>query len=206
MSCDPNFSCDGCIIVDESIFPFTKRDVEEYIPNKNRSGWYLQQLLKLYSGFIIDGILPNYLVIDADTLFLKPTTFFRDDKPLYNIAGEYHKPYFIHMEKLHPEFKKQTRHSGICHHMMFQTNIIKELFDKVCNYHNKKDFWKIFLENVDEKHYGASGASEYEIYLTFLMLYKKDQFIIRNLSWINYPIIPLNCHFDYISRHWYMRR
>jgi hypothetical protein len=70
-------------------FPFNKDTIKSYI-NNNRSGWYLQQLIKLYAGSVIKDILDNYLVIDADTFFFKPTTFFKNNKPLYNYGSEYH--------------------------------------------------------------------------------------------------------------------
>ena len=108
------------IIIDEKTFPFTIKDVEKYHSKYDRNGWYLQQLLKLYAGLVIPGILERYLVIDADTYFLKPTVFVEDNKCLYNTGSEYHIPYFQHMLKLYPSMEKQIQESGICHHMMFE--------------------------------------------------------------------------------------
>jgi hypothetical protein len=56
VSYDKNIKVDGCITIDENIFPFNKAFISKYIqPNQkikeDRSGWYLQQLLKLYSCF-----------------------------------------------------------------------------------------------------------------------------------------------------------
>ena len=73
-----------CKIIDESIFPFKINDIAAYFykykGKNNRNGWYLQQLLKLYASFVIDELLENYLVIDADVFFLKPTEFLIDNK------------------------------------------------------------------------------------------------------------------------------
>jgi len=49
---------------------------------------------------IITQLLDKYLVIDADTFFLKPTKFIENGKCLYNYGTEYEMPYFIHMKKL----------------------------------------------------------------------------------------------------------
>ena len=57
-----------------------------------------------YNKDIIPDILDNYLVLDSDTIFLKPTTFFENNIPLYNYGTEYNLPYFIHMINLHPTF------------------------------------------------------------------------------------------------------
>ena len=70
---------------------------------------------------IIPEILDTCLVIDADTFFLKPTVFIKNNKCLYNFGTEYHKPYFTHMLKLDKELIKiYENKSGICHHMIFE--------------------------------------------------------------------------------------
>jgi hypothetical protein len=91
-----HYQFDGCIIIDENIFPFTISDLLILYGENSRNGWYLQQLLKLYAGLIIPDILDRYLVIDADTFFLKPTTFIDNEQHcLYNYGTEYHIPYSI---------------------------------------------------------------------------------------------------------------
>ena len=46
-------------------FPFTLDDVWKRTKClKDRSGWYFQQLVKLYAWKYIDNILDKYLVID----------------------------------------------------------------------------------------------------------------------------------------------
>ena len=48
------------ILVDEAIYPFDFEDLAEHIGATKRRGWYLQQLLKLYAGFILPGIAPKW--------------------------------------------------------------------------------------------------------------------------------------------------
>ena len=192
-----------CIFINENIFPFNINTISDYLGNTDRNGWYLQQLLKFYCSFVIDNILNNYLVIDADTFFLKPTVFFKNCLPLYNSGTEFHYPYFEHMNKLHPTLKKSIQLSGICHHMMFQKKILNMLFELVEKYHNKK-FWECFLLFITPYNILGSGASEYEIYFNYINIYHKDSFIIRNLKWENLTNIINNCDLDYISCHWYL--
>ena len=204
VSYDSSLYFDDCIIINENIFPFSKKILENYIGNNDRVGWYLQQLIKLYSGFYIKNILDNYLVIDSDTYFLKPTTFFKNNLPLYNIGTEYNIPYFQHMNKLHPSLNKVTNYSGICHHMLFQKNILYDLFILVENYHKTK-FYIAFLNCINQHDILGSGASEYEIYFNYLHIYHKNKFIIRQLEWTNTNNLCLNSDYDYISYHWYSR-
>lgn len=194
-----------CVIIDENIFPFNLSIIKNYLGNNDRCGWYFQQLLKLYSSFIIPDILDNYLVIDSDTVFLQPINFFQNDLPLYNFGTEYHIPYFIHMVNLHPTFAKVNKMSGICHHLMFQKYILENLFKLVEEFHNKK-FYEIFLLSIDKDHILGSGASEYEIYFNFLLKNYPNKYKIRELKWENVSKIPdNNTKLDYVSCHWYMR-
>jgi hypothetical protein len=204
VSFDPNIKFDNCITIDENIFPFNKNTIAKYLGNNNRNGWYLQQLIKLYAGFNIKNILTNYLVIDSDTYFFKYTGFFKNKIPLYNISNEYNQPYFSHMKKLHPTLIKKTSFSGICHHMMFQTKIISQLFKLIESYH-RKPFYICFLECIDSNHILGSGASEYEIYFNYLHIYHSTEFKIRQLKWTNSSFLINNDNYDYISYHWYMR-
>jgi len=211
----PNYDLkiDNCITIKENIFPFglancqNRYKITEKQKEKGadcRTGWYLQQLLKLYAGICIPNILDRYLVVDADTYFLKPTTFIENDKCLYNTGREYHKPYFVHMENLGIGLKRyDEKISGICHHMMFETKYVKEIMAHVENILNQ-NFYTVFLNNIDNEQ--ASGASEYEIYFNYMMINHSDKIKIRNLKWRNVNSLEfLNSNYDYISYHWYKR-
>ena len=198
-----NINISDCIFINENIFPFTINVISIFFGKNKRNGWYFQQLIKLYAGFIIENILNNYLVIDADTYFLKPTIFFKNKLPLYNIGTEYHLPYFDHMNKLYPQLCKTTNYSGICHHMMFQKHILVELFSLVESYHNRS-FWESFLLCISPEYILGSGASEYEIYFNYLNIYHQNKFLIRELKWTNDSQIIEDNNYDYVSCHWYL--
>jgi hypothetical protein len=204
---NPNLTRTDCIVIHESTFPFTIQDVEKYSSPK-RYGWYLQQLLKLYAH-TIPNISENYLVIDCDTLFLKPTTFFENDLICFNYANEYHPPYFEHLERMSSTLKKQVQQSGICHHMMFTTTFLKEMFHRISQEYNTKhnthyEFWEIMLVCIDPSHKNGSGFSEYEMYFNYMILHHRDKIKLRPLQWDNSNTINLNSDFNYISCHWYL--
>ena len=158
----------GVVIVPEHFFPFYNQDIIKGF----RKGWYLQQLYKLYAGYICPDILPSYLVIDCDTFFLKKTHFWENDTPLYNYGKEYHKPYFIHMDKLIPGLRRIKNISGITHHMIFEKKYIELMFNKV-----NEEFWIKFLKNVDQNE--NSGCSEYELYFNFMLQYYPENMKLR---------------------------
>ena len=192
--------------VDENIFPFNKEYIDNLFKCPERSGWYLQQLIKLYAGFVIEELLDDYLIIDADVFFLKPIYFYEDTKYMFTSSDENHEPYFRHMLKLHPSFTKQIKKSGISHHMIFNKKIIKEMFNLVEDFH-KKEFWVIFIEMVDEHtkqpiNDYESGAYEYELYFNYMIQYHRDKILVRNLLWDNKKSnynISTPCNLDYIS-------
>jgi hypothetical protein len=179
-----NLTISNCIIVDENIFPFNFNEVAHKVECIERTGWYLQQLIKLTAGKYIDGILDNYLVLDSDVFILKPTTFMENNMPLFATGTEHHIPYFDHMKKLHPSLTRQKNMSGICHHMMFNKHRLNDLFKLVEDYHSLP-FTFVFLDKVVIKGRDTSGASEYEIYFNYMLMYHPDSIIIRNLSWRN---------------------
>ena len=202
-----------CKIVDENVFPFTKKDVHDIIQTDSRDGWYLQQLLKLYSSFVLTDMLDDYLVVDSDTLFLKPIEFKSGERYFFNMGDENHTPYFEHMKRLYPTFEKVSKFSGISHHMIFNRNLVREMMNMVereCG----NIFWKAFLLNVDPEQRPFSGASEYEMYFNFMLKYNKDRVLPRKIRFENSgaPIqlvaqhLPQLCNSDiwYISIHAWM--
>jgi uncharacterized short protein YbdD (DUF466 family) len=211
---DPLINIEGAITIDENIYPFTKEDILNIIKTgreniNDRTGWFFQQLLKLYAGNIIPGILKRYLIIDADTHFLKPIKFITDEgQHMFTCSNEFFKEYFEHMTKLHPELKKYHELSGISHHAFFHTDRINELMSMVEKYHANKQFWIIFLENVAEMlkiSLTTCVCSEYEIYFNFMYHFHPDEIIIRKLNWSNLPYLNAEKDDDFQSVHWYLR-
>ena len=196
---DTTLNINGCINVLEKRFPFDINDVVNHHTSSERNGWYLQQLLKLYAGKVIRGMLDHYLVIDADTFFLKPTSFFENGLHLYNYGDEYNEPYFKHMKMLHSSFDKfDPNRSGICHHMLFNKHYVNELIQLVEDTH-KDDFFNCFLKFVE---YIPAGASEYELYFNYMLKNHSDKIKIRKLNWENVNDFNANVNYDYISYHW----
>jgi len=185
-----NIQIDGCITIDENIFQFKefiKNYFAQYNGKNNRNGWYFQQLIKLYAGKFIENILDNYLIVDADVFFLKPTQFIENNKPIFTVGDEHHIPYFKHMNILHNSFQKYCQNSGITHHMMFNKYYLNEMFKLVEDLHSKP-FWQVFILSVDEhtKHAlsaNESGASEYELYFNYMYAYHINDIIVRKLTW-----------------------
>lgn len=203
VSYDPTVKIDGCITIDERSFPFTIENVSTIHGKSDRNGWYLQQLLKLYAGKVIPNILGRYLVIDADTFFLKPTTFVQDNKCLYNFGhDDRHRWYFEHMARLDKDLLAVDEKSGICHHMMLETRFVAEFMAKIEESH-KDTFYNVFLKAATDT--SISCASEYEIYFNYVRTHHADAIAIRELKYADVSTFDTTGDEDYISCHWYLR-
>ena len=189
----------------EDVFPFKKSDIDALFRRPERSGWYLQQLLKIYAPIVLPELSDTYLIVDADVVFHHPVTFVRDGRIQFNVGTEYHVPYFEHMEGLLSGLRKISSSSGICHLMPMKRHIVASLIAKVESHH-ARPFWHAFLEHVPPREYHGSGASEYEILFTFTQLYFPDEMEIRPIQWKNSDQVTSNYAGIYEAIHWYMRR
>ena len=141
----PTQFTDNAIWIDENMFPFSDLDVATHIFNsaeraqdylsrgRRRIGWYLQQLLKLYSPLVIPGISSNVLLLDSDVIFLQPISFMNENnEPFFCKGKQYHAPYFRHGKRLLPGFKRVIPKTyGIAHHMLIQRVVIEQLFELI---------------------------------------------------------------------------
>lgn len=191
---------DKAIWFDEADFPFTKEKIAQEIFKdqakaqvflrhpKTRIGWIYQQLCKLYALFVIPDISENVLILDADTIFLRPVRFQKKDgRPKFTTGIEHHRPYFAHMARLIPGLERVHKDkSGIAHHMLFQKSIMADLFETISNIHHEEP-WKALCHCIDTNEIYGSCMSEYEIYFNFACT-RTDQVHIRQLRWSNTPL------------------
>ena len=101
--------------------------------------------------------------------------------------------------------KSYDLESGICHHMLFQKEVIESLFSTVeSNFENEK-FYKIFLQNRQS----IFGVAEYNLYFYFLISFFPNLYSIRILNYKNtakfFPLFEkIRKKYHYCSYHSYM--
>lgn len=167
-------------IIPETEFPFSFQEIKNTgkFDSNLRVGWYLQQLLKFYSPFVIPNVTENILIVDSDIVFLNKIDLFHQNIPKYAYEK---KPivnsYYKHLKKLLPQIETYENRTAICQHMIFNKEVLKKLFKEVKNTH-KEEFWKAFIHSIEPQYKYLSGASEFEIYYNFLN-YKKIPHISR---------------------------
>lgn len=175
-------------LVDEARFPFSLAEVAHALgpldAHHNKAGWYLQQLIKLYACQVFG--LQRALIVDSDTVFLRPVTFHaRDGCSLLAWGAEHHAPYFEHMERVTKGAWAQPSAdcSGICHHQVMEADVVAELMREVQEAHDGAPFWQAFLAAVDTSH--NAGASEYELYAAYALTRHTTRARLRGLRWTN---------------------
>jgi len=88
-------------------------------------GWVLQQLLK-YSGASYSEL---FVVIDCDTVLLKPHLFFTDEGTVFRLSYE-HSPHYKMFEKSLSIVGGRI-FSFTCHMMPYNSNILRELARRI---------------------------------------------------------------------------
>jgi len=198
---DETLEVDGCITINENIYPFTKEDIIKILGESPRISWVYQQLLKLYAINVIPNCLDNILILDSDVFILKELSFMDNDKPIFTVGYEHTIEYHEHSKRLHFSLiRVHKEYSGISHHMVFNKQYLSELFKLIEDFHGKP-FFNVFLEVIDVTNKNDLKCAEYEIYFNFMCLYHPNNIVIRHLKWGNVPYLNDNIltKYDYVS-------
>lgn len=148
-----------CIESENKLISESMRNkIRQYFPH--RYGWVLQQFLTIQK--VLDSKYSGVLQVNSDTLLLKPTVWLDENmkQPLY-VSYEYHRPYYVLLNKLDKRFPINTN-SHISHHMLFQPLLMRKIFDEI-GYYNSDDLLNAVLANFNQKDQSAI-CIEYELY------------------------------------------
>lgn len=164
------------VINDADVLGFTVNQypypTQKNLPN--RSGWLFQQLIKL--GWSLHATSENYIVIDADTYFIRPISFF-DNKGRFIFFGseEWWPPYFDAFHKL---FRKKpfAIWSRVSHMMIFNSRCVLNMLREIESIHGMTWHEAIALTRAIDSH---SCFSEYETYANWMLINHPQQCTIR---------------------------
>jgi hypothetical protein len=196
----------------ESAFTFSYDDIRAElasVPNGRveRTGWYLQQLLKIHIDDVLgDKLSDNFLVVDSDVIFRRPVSFIAEDGIcLYAWGREFYTPYFTAMGRMLPGLGRVfADKSGICHHMVFNRGVLRELKERIVG-GSGRPAWKAIIDAVDKSE--LSGFSEYETYFNYVLKYHPSAIRLRQLAWRDAAYESADDrNYDYVAYHAWMRR
>lgn len=148
---------------------------------ENRLGWYLQQFLKWEYRHICNS--NEYLIWDADTVLVSQNHFFDDKEPIFNMANEYHKPYFNTMGRAFG-LSRQVEQSFISQYMLINIGTLNQLID-VCKTDTSQPWFLLLLDHIDKT--DPSEFSEYETYGNYVLKQKAtNKNNLKKVKWFRY--------------------
>lgn len=204
----------NCVFINEkSVLPITKKDIRYQTKRANRSGWLLQQLLKLAGGNLTGQ--RYYLVMDADTILIRPHVFLVNGKTVFYCRNWSRPEYFRTYKKLLGT-KPTAKRSFVAHYMLFDKSKLSQLKSKMEARHKTRWYWAI-IKKTNKQSY--AGFSEFETYGNFVKAHYPGQMVVRsslNKSLSSKPgsltrkqIIRLARKYRSLSFHkrrWYIRK
>ena len=174
-----------------------------------RSGWYIQQFLKMvYSNITKDKF---YLVWDSDTIPVKKVNMFKKNgKPFFDVKTEYYESYFITMKNIFPELGKKYDYSFISEHMIINTKLMKNMINRISENNNLigNTWYEKIINNIEIKYLSQSGFSEFETYGTFVKEHYSQVYSIRPWKSLRFGNLYFNPKFltdndiKKLSRHY----
>ena len=171
----------GTEVVDEAgVLPIRRSDLAFYrVEPWDRSGWLFAQLLKLNVDAL--SAQEHVLVLDADTVMVRPQAFTSGGDVVALVSGEYHRPYFDAYQALMGE-PAASRLSFITHQAVFERRLLAELKADI-ERRRRRPWWQAILDVCD---FGElSCFSEYELYGNYRL--RHDASVVRRW-WANLPL------------------
>ena len=167
-----------CVFVNErSLLDIDPKSINLIIQGIDRSKWIYQQFLK-WSGDRITSET-HYLVVDADTVFIRPQSFEHNGNVIFNFSDEYHWPYFEIYKRILRETVKCPV-SFTSHQMLFENNKLKELKKKLEEI-NGCIWYEAILKKLDRNE--NSGSSDYETYGQYVFSHYRSSISLE--YWFN---------------------
>jgi hypothetical protein len=171
----------GCTFVHErELVDLDYREFNLVMNGVDRSSWIYQQFLK-WSGTSMTGT-PYYLVVDADTVFVRPQVFERSDRIIFNYSDEYHEPYFEMYRRLLTE-PVSFPSSFTSHQMLIDRRILRELKGRIEAIHGC-GWQEAILRNLDRSE--PSAFSDYDTYGHYVFLHHPKSMAIE--YWFNLSV------------------
>jgi hypothetical protein len=126
-------------------------------------GWVLQQLIKFNACRHVTT--PEYLVLDADTVFLRPQCFFRGGRAVLRYSDQYE---LLYNRSLQLVFQHGRRFpaSFVTHHQLFSSARVRALLGFL-EQRFDRPWWEAIVREVDQGH--LISFSEYELYGHFVV-------------------------------------
>lgn len=166
-----------CVFINErSVLPITKQDIHYASTRWNRSGWLYQQLLKLNGDKIVKA--RYFLVMDADTVLIKPHSFIKQGKTVFYCRDWSQPEYFNTYRRLMGKKAARPR-SFVTHYMLFDKTRLSAMKKKIEADH-QLPWYRAIISSINKKK--QFGFSEYETYANYLYALNPAGVILKSAN------------------------
>ncbi len=171
-----------------------------------RAGWLYQQLLKLGASTYIEDLTDNYVVVDADVVFLRPVSFALPPgkRMLYSLSAEHVPPYAETYERLFGR-RPPIQRSLTAHHMVADRGLMAQMTAEL-ERRAGVAWYDAFVDAVDPTQ--VSAACEQSTYGWWVLDRHPDLVEHRQLQWHDVRSAPslfararLAPDFDFVAAH-----
>lgn len=147
---------DCTFVLEDHVLP--SDEIKKYV------GWIIQQFLKLNADKVVNN--NHYLVVDADTIFLRPLVFEEEGTYLVNAHWDVSSNRKRVTSKLLGN-TKVFKYDLVSHNMLFSKEILAGMKKHIENRFQKR--WDLAaLELFREDKDNLNGFAEYDLYMTYL--------------------------------------
>ncbi|MFC5652481.1 DUF6492 family protein [Paenibacillus solisilvae] len=166
----------GCTFVNErTVLPITKKNINYSSARWDRSGWLYQQLLKLGGNRL--GKQAYYLVIDADTVLIRPHTFRTGGGQTIFYYRRWSQPEYFRTYKKLLGKKASSPVSLVTHYMLFEKSKVARLKRTIEARHGTRWYTAIMRSMNKKKQF---AFSEFETYGNYFHANYRRQMVLRN--------------------------
>ena len=164
----------NCRFVNENaVLPITRKNIRYSSRKWERSGWLFQQFLKLSGDVLCKA--ENFLVMDADTVLIRPHVFISGNKPVFYCRGWSQPEYFRTYRRLMGS-GRAAPFSFVAHYMLFNKTMLARLKRFIETRHRMRWYDAVMRCMDKSKPY---AFSEFETYGNFLYAQNPNGMIRR---------------------------
>jgi hypothetical protein len=140
----------------------------------HRTGWYLQQFIKL--KWCLERSGPLTYVVDADTVLVRPQRLHPGGRHVVFAAQEYHDPYFDHLARMLGDFRRPLFGTTV-HQMLYRREWLRAMADDIERANPGRTWIEAIVDSIDPDE--LSSFSEGECYGQWVVRHRRRQTIVR---------------------------
>lgn len=166
----------GCSLVEEtSVLGFGAEHIDGVIAGEDRRGWLLQQLIKLAADQL--ATTERFLVIDADTVLLRPHVFTHRKATAFYQSPEWNPPYLRAFERLFGH-RPPGRLSFTAHMMLFECRMLAEMRSEMEERLGRS--WHAAFLDAARRGKTISPIAEYELYGNWMLARHPERVFLKS--------------------------